>query len=123
MAGNTKYKNDWSKEKLDRVSLTVPKGFKAKMQAHAAQNGESLNAFINRAIIDAINRDILTGIAEEVAKTNSVTIEESKKSVEFIMAIRLIESEIPGFEEFYNSGQLRQHLDYLESLCPITLQR
>ena len=119
MAGNTKYKNDWSKEKLDRVSLTVPKGFKAKMQAHAAQNGESLNAFINRAIIVAMDQDTI----EEFAKTNDITIEEAKKNLELTMAVRLIESEIPGFEEFYNSGQLRQRLDYLASLCPIPYHR
>lgn len=58
MAGNTGYKNNWAKEKLDRISLTVPKGRKEELQEHAQQQGESLNAFINRAIKDAIERDI-----------------------------------------------------------------
>ena len=34
----------------DRINLTVPKGKKEVIQAKAKENGESVNAFINRAI-------------------------------------------------------------------------
>lgn len=42
----------------DRIaSITVPKGHKAEIQAHAKARGESMNSFINRAIDEAIERD------------------------------------------------------------------
>lgn len=34
----------------DRINLTVPKGKKEVIQSKANENGESVNAFINRAI-------------------------------------------------------------------------
>lgn len=51
------YKNAWIAEKLDRINLTVPKGRKDELKAHAATQGESVNAFINRAIEETIERD------------------------------------------------------------------
>lgn len=50
----TKYKNDFQKEKYDRIIVTVPKGQKAIIQAHAKANGQSVNAYI----VDLIRRDI-----------------------------------------------------------------
>lgn len=41
----------------DRINLTVPKGEKEEIQAHAAARGESVNGFINRAIANQIERD------------------------------------------------------------------
>ena len=43
-------KNRYNAKAYDRVALTVPKGDKEKLQAHAGQRGESLNGFIQRAI-------------------------------------------------------------------------
>jgi len=57
MAGNSEYRNNWIAEKLDRINLTVPKGRKAEIQAHAAAQGESVNGFIGRAIEEAMERD------------------------------------------------------------------
>lgn len=57
MAGKTEYKNNWQKENYDRINLTVPKGRKAAIQAHAAERGESVNAFIARAIEETMERD------------------------------------------------------------------
>ena len=53
MAKASEYRNKWIAEKLDRVNLTMPKGQKDIAKAHAEQRGESLNAFINRAITEA----------------------------------------------------------------------
>lgn len=57
VAGNSEYRNKWISEKLDRVNLTMPKGQKETIKAHAEAQGESLNAFINRAITETMERD------------------------------------------------------------------
>lgn len=46
------------KNNYDRIELTVkPKGKKEDIKAHAEQNGETLNSFINRAIDQTIELD------------------------------------------------------------------
>lgn len=45
------------KSSYDRIDLKVPKGNKDKIKAHAEQNGESVNGFINRAIDETMERD------------------------------------------------------------------
>lgn len=60
MAGENKkseYRNAWIAEKLDRVNLTMPKGEKEAVKAHAEARGESVNSFINRAIKEAMERE------------------------------------------------------------------
>ena len=42
----------------DRIELKVKKGKKEIIKAHAEQQGESLNAFLNRAIDTQIQSDI-----------------------------------------------------------------
>ncbi len=41
----------------DRVELRLPKGKKEKIKEHAESKGESINAFVNRAIDMAIAKD------------------------------------------------------------------
>ena len=53
----SEYRNTWIAEKLDRINLTVPKGLKELIKAHADAQGESVNAFINRAIGETMKRD------------------------------------------------------------------
>jgi len=46
------------KNNYDRIELTVkPKGKKDELKAHAEGHGETLNAFINRAINETMERD------------------------------------------------------------------
>ena len=45
------------KNNYDRLELTVPKGRKAEIKAHAESHGESVNAFIVRAVNEAMERD------------------------------------------------------------------
>jgi len=45
-----KYNNAYNTENYDRISLMVAKGKKEIIQSKAKENGESVNAFINRAI-------------------------------------------------------------------------
>ena len=47
--------NKYVKENYDRVNVNMPKGQITK--AHAEAQGESLNAFINRAITETMARD------------------------------------------------------------------
>ncbi|ANU42541.1 ABC transporter ATP-binding protein [Flavonifractor plautii] len=57
MAGKTDYKNQWQKDNVDRVNLTMPKGKKDIIRAHAEAQGESTTGFINRAIDETMERD------------------------------------------------------------------
>ena len=45
-----KVQNEWIAKTYDRINLTVPKGMKDKIKEHADRNGESVNAYIARAI-------------------------------------------------------------------------
>lgn len=56
------------KANYDRMELTVPKGQKDTIKAHAAARGESVNGFIGRAISEAMERDG-SGSSSEVRRT------------------------------------------------------
>ena len=58
---STKAQNKYIAKAYDRVNLTMPKGKKDSVQAHAEARGESVNAFINRAIDEAMERDHVQG--------------------------------------------------------------
>lgn len=49
--------NKYISKAYDRVNLTMPKGRKELVQAHAEARGESVNGFINRAIGEQMKRD------------------------------------------------------------------
>ncbi len=57
MAGKTDYKNQWQKDNVDRVNLTLPKGQKEIIKAHAEAHSETVNGFIKRAISETMERD------------------------------------------------------------------
>lgn len=46
----TAYKNKFLAENYDRINLTVPKGQKEKIKAHAESKGKSVNGYINDLI-------------------------------------------------------------------------
>lgn len=50
----TKYKNDFQKEKYDRLIINVPKGQKPIIQEHAKSLGKSLNSYV----VDLIKSDM-----------------------------------------------------------------
>ena len=56
--------NKYMKENYDRVNLTMPKGEKNAVKAHAEARGESVNSFINRAIKEAMERDNAQEVTE-----------------------------------------------------------
>lgn len=53
----TKAKNKYNAENYERISLSVPKGKKEAIKAHADSMGESVNSFINRAINNQVEHD------------------------------------------------------------------
>lgn len=52
-----RYNNQFIQNAYDRINLTVPKGDKDKIKAHAESKGESVNSFINRAISNQMEQD------------------------------------------------------------------
>lgn len=53
----TRATNKYISKSYDRINLTMPKGEKDKLKAHAETMGESMNSFIFRAISEAMERD------------------------------------------------------------------
>lgn len=49
------------KNHYDEIKLRVPKGERERIQAHAATKGESVNAFVYRAIKETLERDAEKG--------------------------------------------------------------
>lgn len=58
---NQRAVNKYVKNNYDRINVTMPKGRKDIIQAHAAAQGESVNGFINRAISETMERDATGG--------------------------------------------------------------
>ena len=54
---SAKVKNRYNDKAYDRINLTVPKGQKDIIKAHAELQGESVNGFIQRAINTTIQND------------------------------------------------------------------
>ena len=49
--------NKYVREKYDKLLLTMPKGKKERIKAHAEALGESVNGLINRAVDETMERD------------------------------------------------------------------
>lgn len=50
----TDYKNKYNSENYDSLRIVVPKGKKEIIKAFAAEHGESINSFVNKAIDAAL---------------------------------------------------------------------
>ena len=55
----------YMKENYDELKVRIPKGQKETIKAHAETQGESLNAFTYRAIINQMERDNAAGTVSE----------------------------------------------------------
>lgn len=53
----TKANRKYNEKAYDRIGVTVPKGHREKIKAVAEKEGMSLNAFINSAIQEKIEKD------------------------------------------------------------------
>ena len=58
-------KDRYNAKVYDEIKLRVAKGKKETIQAHAEALGESVNAFLNRAIAEAMERDKAAQAASE----------------------------------------------------------
>lgn len=47
----------YMKENYDEIKVRVPKGSKESIKSHAEKEGESVNSFINRAIMEVTEMD------------------------------------------------------------------
>lgn len=54
---NQRAVNKYVKNNYDRINVTFPKGEKETIKAHAEARGESVNAFIIRAVREALERE------------------------------------------------------------------
>ena len=84
---STRAQNRYIAKAYDRINLTVPKGKKDTIQAHAENQGESVNGFINRAIDHQISQDRDKGHLEArkgplAGETVSLPSEAYKRAIE-----------------------------------------
>ena len=85
---STRAQNRYIAKAYDRINLTVAKGQKENIQAHAAAHSESVNGFIGRAIMETMARDgagDLQEATETVAGAVSLpfdTMEAAQKAAE-----------------------------------------
>jgi len=56
--------NRYMSKAYDRITMLVKKGEKEEIKAHAAACGESVNAFIKRAIMETMARDQQKGAGD-----------------------------------------------------------
>ena len=62
---NQRAVNKYVKNNYDRINVTLPKGQREVIQSHAEKQGESVNAFIRRAINETMECDIKGGVHRE----------------------------------------------------------
>lgn len=56
----------YMQQNYDEIKVRTSKGKKEEIKAHATAHGETINGFINRAISETIERDILEYSDDEV---------------------------------------------------------
>lgn len=56
IASTNSYKNNFIREKYDRINLTLPKGMKAEIDQYQKEHGfRSVNDFIQAAIVESMS--------------------------------------------------------------------
>lgn len=74
---NKKWNDANMKERYDRVQLVLPKGRKEEIQSAAAACGESVNAYISRAISEKMERERAGGGSDNAGEV-SIFSDESE---------------------------------------------
>ena len=69
----SKYNYQFAQENYYRLTVLLPKNQKDKIKAHAAKCGDgSINAFVNRAIAEAMERDTARLDAQQAAELEAL---------------------------------------------------
>ena len=74
---NQRAVNKYVKNNYDRINVTMPKGKKETIQIHAEDRGQSVNAYINGAIDEKMERDTIqeaTGDPTRTAEGGTVSL-------------------------------------------------
>ena len=74
--------NKYISKAYDRINLTVAKGQRDTIKAHAETRSESVNGFINRAIQEAIERDAGDTQEAGVVSLPSDTLKAAQRAAE-----------------------------------------
>ena len=74
--------NKYMAANYDRINLTVAKGQRDTIKAHAETRSESVNGFINRAIQEAIERDAGGPQEAGVVSLPSDTLKAAQRAAE-----------------------------------------
>ena len=77
---NQRAVNKYVKNNYDRVNVTMPKGKKDTIQAHAELQGQSVNAYINAAIDARMGQESTEGAG--VVSLPSEAIETAQKAAQ-----------------------------------------
>ncbi len=82
----------WDSANLDRISVAFKRGEKEIIQEHARSVGESMNAFIHRAVFSQIDRDNATDAAPPALSPVSQA-EQKTETLEDIISRRRAEAD------------------------------
>lgn len=102
-AARIRANNKYAAKAYDRINIAVPKGRKDAIQEYAQKQGESINAFIGRAILEAMKRDS-GGTASETAQNgpksaqNGGVVSLPSETLEIAQrAAEAVGEAVPGF--------------------------
>lgn len=73
--------NKYIAKAYDRINLTVPKGKKDTIQAHAEAQGQSVNAYINTAIDEKMSREVAGSPTRPAPSEMNSDITEGRNAV------------------------------------------
>ena len=115
--------NKYVKNNYDRIELTIkPKGKKETLKNHAEKNGETLNAFINRAINETMERDnanqsqpAATGSKEPVRETVPVQTADPNQGRGVRKYRKLTETAIRGIDLAKLASSIPYQLDIVDA--------
>lgn len=81
---------NWDSKNLDRISVALPKGSKDALKAHAESTGETVNAFIKRAIMevtemDNMHRAYQRGLLRQLERLNDALESNDNESAKTLL--------------------------------------
>jgi hypothetical protein len=74
--------NKYVKNNYDRINVTFPKGEKEKIRAHAQSGGESVNAFIIRAVRETMERESVGIPFPDIIREDVLNVIEEKEPIQ-----------------------------------------